>query len=417
MSATIESATNKWRPYGIGIDCHSKFIVIVIIVPKFPSLEQHRHEKEFIVVPAELTRARDWVVDVLRTEGLNPEPLTYALESTATYHMPVIRAFGGQPCLINPALASQFKARKTDRWDASLMAYQSLHGTWTPSFIPDDITTQIKVFLRTRLKRATEASRNYQGIATRLSQWYCPLRGLSTRNAEVRTVIEDLAAGRKPDVSTLPAFQNYELVPKRMWTLFAQMYECAVEASAQAKEAFKQAKALVADTVLLDLLQTAPGVGPITAVTWMAEMEPISRFPHARAAVAYAGFDPTAKVSAGKTVSKECRKGNGQIRRMVVQAAQNALGRSKSGVAEWARTLKSRHHNVRVFALARKLVQALYHVSKKRVAYNEEKHRYGQGQDPNDGGCVRATAAAEADGVGGAGHDQAPHTEDVHERA
>lgn len=54
--------------------------------------------------------------------------LSYTLEST--YHCPLVRAWGGPACIVNPALAVSFSARKTDRINANTLATQHLESPW-----------------------------------------------------------------------------------------------------------------------------------------------------------------------------------------------------------------------------------------------------------------------------------------------
>ena len=86
------------HPYGVGVDVHSRFIQVCVLVNA--GTEVVRHERTFQTTWPEFARALDWIKGVLgpRCDG----PLRYCLESTGTYHVPVLMAFrgralGGQP--------------------------------------------------------------------------------------------------------------------------------------------------------------------------------------------------------------------------------------------------------------------------------------------------------------------------------
>ena len=103
------------KEYGIGIDCHLKFIEVCVRYRSDNVIQkaQARFSTEWM----NLVDAHDWCVNVLKTKA-NPvpdlsEPLHYLVESTANYHMPVCMAFGGNPTIINPTIAGATK-RKTD---------------------------------------------------------------------------------------------------------------------------------------------------------------------------------------------------------------------------------------------------------------------------------------------------------------
>jgi predicted DNA-binding transcriptional regulator AlpA len=116
------------------------------------------------------------------------------------------------------------------------MAHQMLTGTWESTWLPSEETEVLRCLLRTRKKVQTHITRNHAQISLRLSQWYCPLEGRSARLAGVRAVCEDYAAGRSPDVSTLPCFQSAHLVPRRIWALIQQHYDAVDVAEKQLKD-------------------------------------------------------------------------------------------------------------------------------------------------------------------------------------
>jgi transposase len=405
MAASPQTVTATWRPYGVGIDCHSQFIQVCVLIPDTKTRDLLRYEQSFPVFAENIRRAKAWVLAALARHHQHPKPLVYALESTATYHYPVLRGFGETPIVINPGLAAQFKARKTDRWDAYVLAYQALTGLFVPSHVPDEETEVLRCLLRTRRKAKAEVTRQHNQIGIRLSQWYCPLSGDRPRSARIRAAVEDFAAGHKPDCTDLPCFAQASLVPAPIWGLLLGHYRAADQAQQLADRLQKQATELLPDPALCTLLQSVPGIGPLTALTWLAEVEPASRFPRAKHVVAYCGFDPTPMESAGKVVSTRCRKGNKHIRSLIVQAAHTVLNRASDPLAEWGRRLP-KHRNVRVAAVGRRLVQALYHVSVTRNPYDPRGYRYGTPRPTAPGGAA-------ADGTAGQRQSPPPLEEDL----
>lgn len=55
------------------------------------------------------------------------QPLHYVIEETSTYHMPILRVWGGIPSVINPMLAGTTK-KKTDDLDAEHLSFHDLTG-------------------------------------------------------------------------------------------------------------------------------------------------------------------------------------------------------------------------------------------------------------------------------------------------
>jgi transposase len=342
------------RPYGCGIAVHSQFLVVTVLVPQNPGNQLFRAQAEFLCSIAEIKRAKQWVETQLRLAGLAVEgdSLLYAIASTSTYHYPVVRTWAGRPCIVNPGLAASFKARKTDQLDSETLAYQALTGRWQPSSIPDERTELLRVFRRTRRRLVRLTTRAHNSIGTRLTQWYCPLRGESPKKTTIRAIIADLHGGQY--AAGHPAFEQSHVVPPVLWDVLLRQYAQVDLLKAQIKWLEQQAES-VADPQLMNRLVTIPGVGRLTALTWCAEMEPCSRFPHSRHAVAFAGFDPTPQVSAGRVTSVKCRLGNSHIRSALVQAAQVALN-GKSSIARRIRQM-TKHRNVLIAITGRRITQ------------------------------------------------------------
>ena len=161
-------------PYGVGVDTHSGFIqACVIWVTPGPDGNQlvKREENEFATEWPQLLAAKAWVLRVLRQlpdtlPPVDPDQLRYCIESTGTYHMPVLLAWRGIPCVVNPLLAGPTR-RKTDVLDARLLAHHSITGLWKPSFIPTAAAQELRVIWAERadaLRRATRCSNQINNI-------------------------------------------------------------------------------------------------------------------------------------------------------------------------------------------------------------------------------------------------------------
>ena len=107
--------TEYVKEYGIGVDCHSKFIEVCVRYRNGNQIQ--KAQSRFSTNWNDLIAARDWCTKTLKTKA-DPipdlsEPLHYLVESTASYHMPVCMAWAGNPTIINPSIAGATK-RKTD---------------------------------------------------------------------------------------------------------------------------------------------------------------------------------------------------------------------------------------------------------------------------------------------------------------
>jgi transposase len=124
-----------------------------------------------------------------------------------------------------------------------------------------------------------------------------------------------------------------------------------------------------------NLLRSAPGIGPISAVTIMAEIPNMRQFQSARQLAAYAGLTPRIRHS-GKhqPVSQSISKiGNAQLRSTCYMAALTAK-RHNAPMTAFSHRLQIEHHKkpkVVVIAVARKLLHLLYAMEKHQMPFNE----------------------------------------------
>jgi len=180
-------------PYGIGIDCHRSFIEVCVFVRTSDSIR--KYENTYSTGWKTLGDARDWARTIIRIKSsptIEPDVLRYTIESTSTYHMPIIKAWGGNPCVVNPLLASPTR-RKTDKLDARLMAYQSMTGLWPASFIADPETQAFRLLMKQR----QDAGRAAVAITNRINNYLLRFGHTigatgSVRGYTARAIIEDM---------------------------------------------------------------------------------------------------------------------------------------------------------------------------------------------------------------------------------
>jgi transposase len=122
------------------------------------------------------------------------------------------------------------------------------------------------------------------------------------------------------------------------------------------------------DERVLFLIQL-PGIGLITAVTLLAAIGDVSRFPTAKHLVGYAGLGARVHDS-GLThhTGRITKSGRRDIRAAMVEAAHTACRVHPHWKAELARLEPRLGHNKAIVAIARKLLVAVWHVLNQRCA-------------------------------------------------
>ena len=199
------------------------------------------------------------------------------------------------------------RRQKTDDRDAALILELLLRGEFPRVHRPSPESLEVMRLLRTRhkmikvrtmLKNMLHATAIGQGVTAR---W----RLFSQQGQELLTAL-NLTPAQEQQRQWITT-QLAELAP-RIRQLDHELKRLA--------EADKDAR----------LLQTHPGIGPLTALAVVHKLRPVSRFANSRKVVAYLGLDPVEWSSAEKTrrrgISKE---GSALIRFFLGQAAWAAI--------------------------------------------------------------------------------------------
>ena len=124
------------------------------------------------------------------------------------------------------------------------------------------------------------------------------------------------------------------------------------------------------------LLITIPGIGPITAMTIIAEIENITRFPSYRHLSSYAGLVPSLKASAGKQrIGKITKQGSPYLRTALIEAAQCIARMKKCRINLFFRRIIVRSgYKKAIVATAHKILQIVFYVWKNKTPYQEVYH-------------------------------------------
>ena len=79
--------------YGVGVDCHSRFFQICILIPE--GTEIVRIERHGPALWPELRAAKAWLLQTLIEHGIDipQSDLRYTCELTGQYHMPLCLAW------------------------------------------------------------------------------------------------------------------------------------------------------------------------------------------------------------------------------------------------------------------------------------------------------------------------------------
>jgi transposase len=140
--------------------------------------------------------------------------------------------------------------------------------------------------------------------------------------------------------------------------------------------ATKQVAKLASGHPVCQRLMTVPGVGPVTAVRFVAAIDDPTRFSSSHRVQSYVGLTPGERSSG--TVSRTTgitKAGQTELRRCLVQAAWSALNtRSIHPMLTWARRVADRRNRaIAAVALARKLAGILFRIWRDGTIYEPKR--------------------------------------------
>lgn len=234
---------------------------------------------------------------------------------------------------------------KTDANDAAMLAELARTGFYRKVEVKSRQGQERRALLAAR-EAVIGARRNAENTIRGLlaSFGLRPPAHPRTYEARVRTVLE-----------------GHDVLARIILPLLAVRTEALRQAAALTREPVRQMKGCDACVRLM----TIPGVGTVTASTFVATIDAPRRFAKSRSVGAYAGLTSrryqSGAVDYGGRVSK---RGDRMPRTMLYEAANSLLCRVKPGrgqrLRDWAMAVKRRtSHKKAVVALARKLARKL----------------------------------------------------------
>ena len=320
----------------IGIDVHKRESQICILDPGTGEVEERRIQTSAARYAAVLGRRA--AAQVLIEAGTESEWVATCLEG-----------LGHQVIVADPGYAPMYPRRgrrqKTDQRDARALAEASARGTYRAVHRVSAAQRQVRQHLAVR----------DTAIRTR-TRHIALLRGL------VRSTGQRLPPGHADGFGLRLAAMR---VPPELAAVLAPLPPLLAAVDAAIAAADTALAAAVAADPIVRLLQTVPGVGPVTSAAIRATLDTPARFANARAASSYLGVVPCAHNSGDRRQGGHISKaGSSRARWLLVQVAWLVLRSPNPHLAPlrtWAERLAQRRgRRIAVVALARRLARILY---------------------------------------------------------
>lgn len=277
------------------------------------------------------------------------QELEVALEATTGWRFVVeeLERVGARVHLAEPAetaaMRGNKKRAKNDRADARHLRELLMANRLPESWIPPAHILDLRARVRMRHTLSEQRGEWQQRIQSVLYHHGCPQRGdLMNRNGLQWLADQPLSASGREQVSISLAMieaLDSQLVPidKELRALARRQPGC---------------KALTAHY----------GIGPLTAVTILAELGDANRFSSSREAVRYAGLDITVHASDQRRAPGHLsRQGPPALRWALFEAAQCARRRTSPDHQYYLQAAERLGGNRACLSVARKLLKRSYH--------------------------------------------------------
>jgi transposase len=189
---------------------------------------------------------------------------------------------------------------------------------------------------------------------------------IGTQRAET---IRDLARGTFGIHLALDAFTLQLRMLVEQIQFIEEQVSVIEEAIDQVMEELKPSS----DVPYRHVLETIPGIGPILAAAIIGEVGDVTRFPNAKALVAYAGLDATVRASGQfeGTRNHISKRGSPTLRNSLWLAAVSARRFNPELKAFYeAKRSQGKHSGAATGAVARRLVHLIYTIWKENRPYD-----------------------------------------------
>ena len=383
--------------YGLGIDIHRSFGQIALLVRNSGRVLEFR--TAFQTDTASILAAKEWCISVIENNSdpkvkVEEDLFRYSIESTGNYMTPVTLLWGGKPTIINPNIAKA-GTRKSDIFDSKIMAINALTGTWPESYIMSTEVQSLRVLIAERdncNKLATRCANRIVNVLLKFG--YTIARdGSVVKKKDVRSFVEDQIS-EFPEIKPL---SEKIRIPEESKAVLRELYSdydnYKSRVAGYDKQILNKIHSMEWDTEngkvsgkhMMEVLTSAPGVGPQTAAVWLAYVVTPLRFPSASSCTAYCGFDPSNKVSAGKVTSAAKRKGQKQVHMLLCQCSHNLIQHHSEPFGKWGFQMKCQGSEKKAkSALGRRLCAALYYMHMRNEPFSYELYAIAKEPDVID---------------------------------
>ena len=320
--------------WNIGLDVHQRETQVCILTPE-GTVTEHR-------LPTTRGRLTGYFAPLPPSRGL--------LESSteSEWVAQCLETLGHTVLVADPSFAPMYGRRrrsKTDRRDALALAEACASGVYRLAHRLSARQREVRLALGVR-----------QSLVRTRTRWINQIRG--------RLRSEGLRLARGTPTTFATRVQALAL-PAPLTTQLTPLLALLPTLTAAIADADQQLATWAGQDPVTQTLQRVPGIGPLTALAFVAALDDVTRFPTAREVPAYLGLVPRER-SSGEVVRRGgiSKAGNAQLRWLLVEAAGRVLRSPQpthAALRAWGEHVAQRRgRRIAVVAVARRLARILY---------------------------------------------------------
>jgi transposase len=329
----------------LGIDVHEKTYSISV----FSEGQQihHQHSKaSYSVIHRLLERYKALPVRAVYEAGAFGYGLYDRLKADG------VDAIVTPPSKIPVVAGDKVKTDSRDSFKLAQLLSVNMLGAVT---VPTQVIREDRELLRTRDQLVSERTRVFHQIQSKLRFHDLPLRC----KGQVTTLNRESLLALPMALSVKRAFEELLDLYQYLTTRLKQFRRWLLELAQSEKY-----------HAMIELLQSLPGIGLMTALAWVLEVPPIQEFKSADKLASFLGLTPSESSSGGSRHQGHItRCGNSKIRWLLCECAWTAIRKDKVIEEYYQRIKRTRGAKRAIVAVARKLSARIRAVLIHQVPY------------------------------------------------
>lgn len=274
-----------------------------------------------------------------------------------------LKSFGVDSIVVNPAdipTTDKEKVQKEDARDSKKIARSLRNGDLTPIYVPSNKTLSDRGLIRTRSTLVKDMTRNKNRMKS-----FLHFNGI-----EIPETFAKQKVWSKNFIKWLKEIEMPEMSGKQSLnaTIEASEYlrTSVLKVTNQIKELSKSSQY----QEQIGLLRTLPGIGLITAMIILTELETINRFENFDKLCGFIGLIPSTRSSGeDDVVGNITRRGHSILRGAIIESAWVAVRLDPALTLSYHEFCKRMEPNKAIIKIARKLLNRIRYVLKNKQPY------------------------------------------------